>query len=133
MAQFERSIVAAPSVDHRGIRPGHVALVTIGLIVFVAAAYATALIASQVAAPSAADSAAPAGEVVDGWMPALSAANRAAAEAATLAEARRTQDGWSSALLKPEPAVVDGWSSALLKPEPEIVDGWMSRYGNGGE
>ena len=118
MAQFERSIVAAPSVDHRGIRLSHVALVTIGLIVFVAAAYATALIASEAARPSAVDATAPVGEVVDGWMPAFSAANRAVADAATLEEARRTKDGWSS---------------ALLKPEPEIVDGWMSRYGGGGE
>lgn len=133
MAQFERSIVATPSVDHRRIRPSHVALVTIGLIVFIGAAYATALIASQATRPSALDSAPAVGEVTDGWLPAISAANRAAAQAATLEEARRTADGWSSALLKPEPVVVDGWSSALLKAEPVVVDGWMARYGGGGE
>ena len=64
------------------------------------------------------------GEVVDGWMPAISAANRAAA----LEEASRTRDGWSSALLKRERPVADGWSSYLLEPEPEVVDGWASRY-----
>ena len=64
------------------------------------------------------------GEVIDGWMPAIEAANRAA----TLAEASRTRDGWSSALLKPEQPTVDGWSSYLLRPEPEVVDGWSVRY-----
>ena len=116
MAQFERSIVAAPSVAHRGIRLSHVALATIGLIFFIGAVYGAALIASQAARPSAGDTAAPAGDVVDGWMPATSAANRAAAEATMLVEARQTRDGWSS---------------ALLKPEPEVVDGWSSRYGGG--
>jgi len=134
MAQFQRSIVAAPSVDHQRINIGHVALVTIGLILFIGAVYGASLLASQGASSSAGETAAPpAGEVVDGWMPAISAANRAAAEAAMLEEAGRTRDGWSSALLKPEPEVKDGWSSALLKPEPEVVDGWSSRYGNGGK
>ena len=119
MAQLERTIVPAPAADQPRMKLSHLALVTIGLILFIGAASGAAFIGSQAARPSVVDTAAPpAGEVVDGWMPAISAANRAAAEAAMLEEARRTRDGWSS---------------ALLKPEPEVVDGWSTRYGGGGK
>jgi len=64
------------------------------------------------------------GEAIDGWMPAIAAANRAA----MIETASRTRDGWSSALLRPEQPAVDGWSAYLLKPEPEVVDGWSVRY-----
>ena len=119
MAQFERSIIAAPAADHPRVKLSHLALVIIGLILFIGAAYGVTLMASEEARPAVVDTAAPAaGEAVDGWMTAISAANRAAAEAAMLEEARRTRDGWSS---------------ALLKPEPEVVDGWSTRYGGGGK
>lgn len=61
------------------------------------------------------------GEVVDGWFPAIDAANRAQAAGAAV-------DGWASYLLVDEPPVVDGWAAALLRPEPKIVDGWAARY-----
>ena len=118
MAHLEPSIYAAPAADQSRIKLSHLALVTIGLILFIGAAYGAAFFASQAAAPSTGDSVAPVGDVVDGWMPAISAANRQAAEAAMLEEARQTRDGWSS---------------ALLKPEPEVVDGWSTRYGGGGK
>ena len=65
-----------------------------------------------------------AGEVTDGWLSAITYANRAQATEA----ASQTVDGWSSYLLRAEPPVVDGWASALLKPEPRVMDGWASRY-----
>jgi hypothetical protein len=72
-----------------------------------------------------------AGEIVDGWMAGITAANEAAARAeasADLVAANRVRDGWSAYLLRPEPEIVDGWSAYLLKPEAEIVDGWATRY-----
>jgi hypothetical protein len=95
----------------------------------IAAGFAILVISFAVYA-FAGDSAAPVtttgatGELVDGWMPAISAAN---AEA-RLAEANALRDGWSSALLVDEPELTDGWAPSLLRPEPELVDGWAARY-----
>ena len=128
MAQLERSVLATPAVDHGGNRLSRGALMTIGVIVFVGALFSATLIISQGTGATGVDAGTRAAEVVDGWMPAVTAANRAASEAATLGEARGTQDGWSSALLKPETEVTDGWAAALLKPEAAITDGWAVRY-----
>ena len=95
----------------------------LSLFILVMAAYAMFAFLRQPAADDRSVQAAQ-GAVIDGWMPAIEAANRAA----TLEAARQTRDGWSSALLKAEQAAVDGWSSYLLLPEPEVVDGWSVRY-----
>jgi hypothetical protein len=63
-------------------------------------------------------------EALDGWLPAVTVANRERA----LSEANAVVDGWSTALLKQDPDVTDGWAAALLKPEPHAVDGWAARY-----
>jgi hypothetical protein len=63
-------------------------------------------------------------EAVDGWLPAMTAANRALTTSGTNAAV----DGWASALLKAEQPIVDGWAPALLEPEQQPVDGWAARY-----
>jgi hypothetical protein len=99
-----------------------IAATVIGLVVVLTAAVAL----FQLTQPKADAISVPAaqGETVDGWMPAIAAARHAA----TMEVARHTQDGWSSALLKPQGEAVDGWSSYLMRPEPAVVDGWSVRY-----
>jgi len=122
MAQYTKSVQAGTYSRIGAFPAGRAAML-------IAAAFAILVIAFAVSA-FAPDSEAPAttagatGELVDGWMPAISAAN---AEA-RLAEANAVRDGWSSALLVDEPEVTDGWASYLLRPEPEVVDGWAARY-----
>jgi hypothetical protein len=103
MTQFEKSAPRTLITEHGVL----MYLATIALIVMIGVG---AVILSQAASPAAVEVRSQAGEVVDGWMPGITAANRAA----TLDEARVTQDGWSSALLRPEPVVTDGWSSRYL-------------------
>ena len=125
MTQFEKS---APGMilDERGAsRFGRYTVMYIGTIILIVAIALTGAIVFQPASPAAVEAVRPeAGEVVDGWMPGITEANRAA----RLDEARRTLDGWSSRHLHPGPEVKDGWASYLLQVEPEVVDGWASRY-----
>jgi hypothetical protein len=100
-----------------------VAATAVGTILLIGAV-AVAASAFAPATPDSDASVQVTGEVTDGWMAGITAANRQRAAA----EASRTVDGWAARYLKPEPPVVDGWASALLKPEPEVVDGWMTRY-----
>jgi hypothetical protein len=109
-------------IDERNPYRFAIAAMLIGFVLILAAAIGLFQLVSQPATDASVQAAQ--GDVVDGWMPAISAANRAAA----LEAANRTQDGWSSALLKPEQPAVDGWSVYLLRPEPEVVDGWSVRY-----
>lgn len=113
MAQLERSILATPAADHRAPRIGRGALVTLAVIALAGAVVTAALVVPQGIGDPDADAGTRA-EVVDGWMPAISAANRAAGEAAMLERAGMAQDGWSAALLKPESMVTDGWAGRYL-------------------
>jgi hypothetical protein len=124
MTQFEKSAAGTFLSEHGNSRLSRYALMYIGTIVLIGAIAVTAVISRQAEGSPAVEARPPAGEVLDGWMPGITAANRAA----RIEEAGRTQDGWASALLKPEPEVQDGWSSYLLQEEPEVVDGWASRY-----
>jgi len=120
-----QELTTAPTIstESESFSIGAVAATAVGTILLIGAV----ALAAYVFAPSTINSDAPAqvtGEVTDGWMAGITAANRERAAA----EASRTVDGWAARYLKPEPPVVDGWASALLKPEPEVVDGWMTRY-----
>ena len=124
MAHYQE-ITSAPTISTKDdtFSIGAVAATAVGTILLIGAV----TLAAYVFAPATVDSEAPTqltGEVTDGWMAGITAANRERA----MAEASRTVDGWATRYLKPEPPVVDGWASALLKPEPEVVDGWMTRY-----
>ena len=124
MAQYQE-ITSAPTIpsENDTFSIGAAAATAVGTILLIGAV----TLAAYAFAPAAVDSEAPAqvtGEVTDGWMAGITAANRERA----VAEASSTVDGWAARYLKPEPPVVDGWASALLKPEPEVVDGWMTRY-----
>ena len=95
-----------------------------GTIILIGAIAVAGVLGLQAATFTSAEARPAAGEAVDGWLPGITAANRAA----RLDEARQVQDGWSSYLLREEPVAVDGWSSYLLREEPEVTDGWASRY-----
>ena len=124
MAHYQE-LTSAPTIstEKDTFSIGAVAATAVGTVLLIGAV----ALAASVFAPSTINSDAPAqvtGEVTDGWMAGITAANRERAAA----EASRTVDGWAARYLKPEPPVVDGWASALLKPEPKVVDGWMTRY-----
>jgi hypothetical protein len=123
MTRYQELTSAPPVAPSRPtVRTGAVAAIAIGTMILIGGLAAASSFGSRTAAP-----AAPVvvqGEAVDGWMAAISFANRERAAA----EASRTVDGWATRYLRPESPVVDGWAAALLKPEPEVVDGWMTRY-----
>ncbi len=105
-------------------RNGRSMLMFLGAIILIGAIGLAGVLGFQEAISPAPEARPAAGEAVDGWLPGITAANRAA----QLDEARLVQDGWSSYLLRQEPVAVDGWSSYLLREEPEVTDGWASRY-----
>ena len=113
MAQLERSVLATPAIDRQATRFGRVPFVKIGGIALVGALLGAALIISQ-GSGGQGPQAGTRTDAVDGWMPAITEANRAAGEAAMLEEAGRAQDGWASGLLKPASQVTDGWAARYL-------------------
>jgi hypothetical protein len=115
-----RTLAPQIGVTHRGRN----ALVLLGAIVLIGAIAVAGVLGFQAANSPRAEVRPAAGEAVDGWLPGITAANRAV----QLDQARPVQDGWSSYLLTEEREAVDGWSSYLLREEQEATDGWASRY-----
>ena len=105
-------------------RHGRNMLMLLGTILLIGGIALVSLLGFQAAISSSAGAQPAVGEAVDGWLPAITAANRAA----SLDEAGQVQDGWSSYLLAEESVPVDGWASYLLRETPEVTDGWASRY-----
>jgi hypothetical protein len=106
MTRFHEITATTPALGTRGRMRDMFAVAIACIVLFgllAAAAFAVGPLQSQ---PTEGTTHA---EVVDGWMPAVTFANRKRA----ISDAN---------------GVVDGWASGLLKPEPEIVDGWAARY-----
>lgn len=114
-------ITATPALGSR-TRMSEIYLISIGCLmllgILAAAAFAFGPLRSQPTGTTTQT------EAVDGWLPAVTVANRERA----FSEANAVVDGWSTALLKRDPEVTDGWAAALLKAEPHVVDGWAARY-----
>lgn len=124
MTQFEKTAPGALITQRGATRIGRYTLMYLGIIVLIGTIALVATLAFQLDRASAPASGPRADQLVDGWMPGVTAANAAA----RLEAANRQRDGYMSSLFPEAPEVTDGWASALLKDEPAIVDGWASRY-----
>ena len=124
MTRFQEMTTPALSTERAPFKFGRLIAVYLGMILLIGAVAGSALVFSRADSQITATQAA--GEATDGWLPAITAANRERAAE----EASRTVDGWASALLRAEPPVVDGWASALLKPAPGMTDDYGLRHVN---
>ena len=123
MTQFEKT--APDTIAIRGAsRTGRYTLMFMGSVALILGIAIVGLIALQLDRGGSVQTQPPAGQLTDGWMASVTAAN----QAARVDHARRLQDGWSAYLFTDAGEITDGWSSYLLKDEPALVDGWASRY-----
>jgi hypothetical protein len=106
---FPMDKIAATTTISRGGTGvvGRLYAMYLGTIVLIGAVALIGLSFGLDSDPQPATTVAAAADVTDGWLPSISYANRQRAAAATV-------DGWASALLKPDPAVVDGWAVRYL-------------------
>ena len=125
MTRFqELTSTPALTTDRAPFKIGRLTAVYFAATLLIGAVAVSAFIVSRAENPITETRAA--AEVTDGWLPAITAANRQRAAE----EASQAMDGWASALLKAEPPVVDGWAPALLKPETSGTDDYALRHIN---